>query len=76
MDRKSQMSIFRSLQHLNKNKPFISRTIARYRDTGSVASRPKTERNLTLTIEMGRKVRVKIYFLIGHQAQGLPILMV
>ena len=34
---KPQVAIVRALQHLNVNKSFVSRTIARYRDTGSVA---------------------------------------
>ena len=33
-----------ALQDLNVNKSFVSRIIARYRDTGSVASRPKSGR--------------------------------
>ena len=31
-----------ALQYLIANKSFVSRIIARYRDTGSVASRPKS----------------------------------
>ena len=34
---KPQVAIFRALQHLNVNKYFVACTIARYRDTGSVA---------------------------------------
>ena len=41
---KPQAAIVRVLQHLNVNKSFIFRTIARYSDTGSVASRPKSGR--------------------------------
>ena len=36
---KPQVAIVSALQHLNVNKSFVSRTIARYRDTGSVAKR-------------------------------------
>ena len=39
---KPQVAIVRALQHLNVNKSFVSRTIARHRDTVSVASRPKS----------------------------------
>ena len=41
---KSQVAIVKALQHLNVNKSFISRTIPCYRDTGIVASRPKSGR--------------------------------
>ena len=34
---KPQVAIVRALHHLNVNKSFVSPTIARYRDTGSVA---------------------------------------
>ena len=34
-----QVDIVRALLHLNVNKSFAARTIARYRDTGSVARR-------------------------------------
>ena len=43
---KPQVAIVRGLQHLNENKSFISRTIARYRDTGSIASPPKSGRKI------------------------------
>ena len=39
-----QVAIVKALQHLNVNKYFVSPTFARYRDTGSVASRPKIGR--------------------------------
>ena len=39
-----QVAIVRALHHLNVNKSFVSRTIACYRDTDSIASRPKSER--------------------------------
>ena len=41
---KPQMAIVRALQHLNVNKCFVSRIIARYLVGGSVASRPKSGR--------------------------------
>ena len=41
---KPQAVIVRALQHLNVNKPFVSRTTALYGDTGSVASHPKNEK--------------------------------
>ena len=41
---KLQVVIVRALQHFNVNKSFISVTIARYRDTGSIASHPKSGR--------------------------------
>lgn len=57
---KTQVAIVRALQHLNVNKSFVSRTIARYRDTGSVASRPKSGRKKTVTTpEMIRKVKAR-----------------
>ena len=40
--RKTQAAIVRALQHLSVNKSLASRTIARYSDTGSVASGPKS----------------------------------
>ena len=40
---KSHVTIVIAFLHLNGNKAFVSRTIARCRDTGSVASRPKSE---------------------------------
>lgn len=58
---KPQVAIVRALQHLNVNKSFVSRTIARYRDTGSVAPRPKSGRKKTATsAEMVRKVKKRI----------------
>lgn len=58
---KSQVAIVRALQHLNVNKSFVSRTIARYRDIGSVAPRPKSGRKRTATSpEMVRKVKKRI----------------
>ena len=47
--RKPQMAIVRALQHLNVNKSFVSLTIPRYRDSGSVASLQKSERKKTVT---------------------------
>ena len=41
---KPQVAIVRAFQHLNVNKSFVSLTIARYCDTGSVVSRSKSER--------------------------------
>ena len=38
-----------ALQHLYVNKSFVSCTIARYRDTGSVLSRPKMDGKTTVT---------------------------
>ena len=40
------MAVIRAIQHLNVNETFVSRTIACYRDTGSVASRPKFGRKI------------------------------
>ena len=44
MAAKPQVTIITALQHLNVNKSSVSRTISRYRDTGSVASRSKNGR--------------------------------
>ena len=41
---KPQIAIVRAFQYLNVNKSFVSPCIAHYRDTGSVAWRPKSER--------------------------------
>ena len=41
---KPKVAIVRALQHLNVNKSFVSRTIARYSDTGSVARRQESGR--------------------------------
>ena len=41
---KPQVAIVKALQHLNVNKSFVLCTTARYRDTGSVAGRPKSGR--------------------------------
>ena len=41
---KPQVAIVRALQQLNKNKSFVSRTIARYRGTVRVAPRQKSGR--------------------------------
>lgn len=58
---KSQVAIFRSLRHLNVNKSFVSRTISRYRDTGSVAKRYGGGRKKTATApEMVLKVKKRI----------------
>ena len=60
---KPQAAIVRALQHLYVNKSFVSRTIARYRDTGSVArcqgsgcGRKKT----ATSAEMVRKVKKRL----------------
>ena len=58
MAEKPQVIIVRALQHLNLKKFFIFRTIARYRDTGSIASKKRTEKTVT-TPEMIRKVKTK-----------------
>ena len=39
--RNQQLAMVRALQHLDVNKSFVFLTIICYRDTGSVASRPK-----------------------------------
>ena len=39
---KPHVCIVRAIQHLNVNKSFVSRTIASYRCTGSVASHPES----------------------------------
>lgn len=58
---KPQVAIVRALQHLNVNKSFVSRTIARYRDTGSVARRQGSGRKKTATsAEMVRKVKKRL----------------
>lgn len=58
---KPQVAIVRALQHLNVNKSFVSRTIARYRDTGSIAKRHGGGRKKTATSsEMVRKVKKRI----------------
>lgn len=58
---KPQVAIVRALQHLKVNKSFVSRTIARYRDTGSVARRQGSGRKKTATsAEMVRKVKKRI----------------
>lgn len=55
---KQQAAIVRALKHLNVNKSFVSRTIARYRDTGSVARRHGGGCKKTATSpEMVRKVK-------------------
>lgn len=57
----SQINIVRRLQQINVNKSFVSRTIARYNDTGSVAKRYGAGRKKTATSpEMVRKVRGRI----------------
>lgn len=58
---KAQVDIVRALQHLKVNKSFVSRTIARYRDTGSVARRKGSGSTKTVTTpEMIRKVKARI----------------
>lgn len=58
LDGKSQKAIVKALSHLNVNKSFVSRTIARYRDTGSVARREGSGRTRTVTSEeMIQKVK-------------------
>ena len=39
---KPQVAIIRALQYLKVSKSFVSSTIARYHDTGSVLSRQKS----------------------------------
>ena len=46
---KPQVAIVRAIQCINVNKSLVSRTIARYRDTGSVSS-----------AEMVRKVKKRL----------------
>jgi inhibitor of nuclear factor kappa-B kinase subunit alpha len=58
---KSQKAIVRALEHLNVNQSFVSRTISRYRDTGSVTRRQGSGRKKTATApEMVRKVKKRI----------------
>ena len=53
---KPQAAIVRALQHLNVNKYFVSRTIARYRDTGSVARcQGSIQKKTATSAEMVRK---------------------
>ena len=54
-----QVAIVRALQYLNVNKSFVSRTIARYRDTGSVARVQKVGKKMTTTPETVRKVKAR-----------------
>ena len=49
LTRKPKVAIVKALQHLNVNKSFVSRTIARYRDTGSVARCQGSGRKKTAT---------------------------
>lgn len=56
-----QVAIVRALQHLQVNKSYVSRTIARYRDTGSVARRQGSGRKKSATSpEMVRKVKKRL----------------
>ena len=57
--KKPQVVIVRALQHLNVNKSFVSRTIARYRDdTGSIVRRQGSGRKkIATSTEMVRKVK-------------------
>ena len=58
---KPQVAVARALQQLNVNKYFVSRTIARYRDTGSVARRQRSGRKKTVTsAEMTRRVKKRL----------------
>ena len=55
---KPQVAIVRALQHLNVNKSFVSRTIACYSDTGSVARRLGSGRKkIATSAEMVGKVK-------------------
>ena len=54
---KPLVAIVRALQHLNVKKSFVSSTIARYHDTGSIALRQKSGRKKTVTtLEMIRRL--------------------
>lgn len=58
---KPQVQIVRALSHLNVHKSFVSRTISRYNDTGSIARRKGSGRKRTATSkEMIRKVEARI----------------
>ena len=58
---KPKAAMVRALHNLNVNKSLISRTIARYRDTGSVAQCPKSGRKKTVTTpEMIRKLKARL----------------
>ena len=58
---KPLVTIVRALQHLNVNKSFVSRIIARYSDTGSVGRRQESGRKKTATLaEMVRKVKKRL----------------
>lgn len=58
---KAQVDIVRALQHLKINKSFVSRTIARYHETGSVARRKGSGRKKTITTsKIIRKVKNRI----------------
>ena len=62
---KLQVAILSALQHLNVNQSFVTRNIAHYHDTGSIASRAKSEqkkKKKTVTRpEMIRKVKARFY---------------
>ena len=57
---KPQVAIVRALQCINVNKSFISRIIARYRNTGSVALRHESGRKKATSAEMVRKVKRRL----------------
>ena len=57
---KPQVAIVRALQHLNVNKFFVSRTLAPYRDAGSVDWRQGSGRKIATLAEMVRKVKKRI----------------
>ena len=58
---KPQWLSYRPQLCINVNKSSVSRTIARYRDTGSVARRQESGRNKTVTsADMVRKVKKRL----------------
>ena len=56
---KPQVAIVKALQHLKVNKSFVSRAIARCRDTGNITSHSKSGRKNSTTPEMIRKVKAR-----------------
>ena len=59
-DSLSIVAIITALQCINVNKSFVSRTMARYRDTGSVARCQGSGRKKTATAKMARKVKKQL----------------
>lgn len=61
LGKKSQIAIVRELKHLKINKSFVSRTIKRWNETGSVNDRPRSGRPKSATTKSTvKKVRERI----------------